>query len=73
MAALEEALGCIVLSSVMIARGGEGFPLGGGGVRQVVRSILVFGGGGAGFLFVEFFLIVVGYDVVLLLWVTIPA
>ena len=65
VAALTEPLGCIVHSTALLRRTPARYTLDGEGERRV-RTVLVFGAGPAGLLFVQYLRNVVGFDGLLL-------
>ncbi len=61
-AALTEPLACVVHTFDLVARSGARFQLAPAPGRPAVRAILVFGGGPAGLLFVQYLREVLGFD-----------
>lgn len=65
-AALTEPLGCVIHASDMVARSRSRYKIGAEDSNARVRSILIFGAGPAGLLFIQYLRNVLGYDGLLL-------
>jgi threonine dehydrogenase-like Zn-dependent dehydrogenase len=66
IAALSEPLGCVLHACDMMLRAPSRFPLVSGGASERVRTVVVFGGGPSGILFVQYLRSVIGFDGALL-------